>query len=39
LGLQVGPVLGMDVSADGRWLVYTRADSTESDVMLIENFH
>jgi serine/threonine protein kinase/Tol biopolymer transport system component len=30
---------GMDVSSDGRWLIYTRADSVESDIMLIENFH
>ena len=39
LGPEVGPVLGMNVSTDGRWLVYTRADSTQSDVMLVENFH
>jgi Tol biopolymer transport system component len=38
-GPQVGASLGIDVSADGRWLVYTRADSTQSDVMLVENFH
>ena len=38
LGPEIGPVLGMDVSADGRWLIYTRADSTQSDVMLVENF-
>jgi hypothetical protein len=39
LGPEIGPVLGMDVSADGRWLVYTRADSVQSDIMLVENFH
>ena len=39
LGPEIGPALGIDVSADGRWLVYTRADSTQSDVMVIENFH
>jgi eukaryotic-like serine/threonine-protein kinase len=38
-GPQVGASLGIDVSADGRWLVYTRADSTQSDIMLVENFH
>jgi Tol biopolymer transport system component len=30
---------GIDVSPDGRWLVYTRADSVESDIMMVENFH
>ena len=30
---------GMDVSPDGRWVIYTRADSVESDIMLVENFH
>jgi Tol biopolymer transport system component/predicted Ser/Thr protein kinase len=29
---------GIDVSPDGRWLVYTRADSVESDIMMVENF-
>jgi dipeptidyl aminopeptidase/acylaminoacyl peptidase len=29
---------GIDVSPDGKWLLYTRADSIESDVMIIENF-
>jgi len=38
-GPEVGPSLGIDVSADGRWLVYARADSTQSDIMLVENFH
>src|SRR5262245_4854395 len=46
--LDVGPMdlasmvltdLGIDVSPDGRWLVYSRADSTQSDLMLVENFH
>lgn len=40
--LDIGPAVfgarGMDVSADGRTLVYTRADSIESDIMLVENF-
>lgn len=30
---------GIDVSPDGRWLVYSRADSIQSDIMLVENFH
>jgi Tol biopolymer transport system component/predicted Ser/Thr protein kinase len=31
--------LGMDVSPDGRWVVYSRIDSSQSDIMLVENFH
>ena len=30
--------LGMSVSPDGRWLVYTQTDSQDSDLMLVENF-
>ena len=41
--LDLGPLantdFGIDVSPDGRWLVYSRADSIQSDIMLIENFH
>ena len=41
--LDVGPRVdasqGMSVSPDGRWVVYTRADSLQSDIMMIENFH
>jgi Tol biopolymer transport system component/predicted Ser/Thr protein kinase len=42
--LDIGPrssnaSFGMDVSSDGRWLIYTRMDSLESDIMLVENFH
>ncbi len=41
--LDIGPPVltgsGIDVSPDGRWLVYTRADSVESDIMMVENFH
>jgi len=29
----------MDVSPDGRWVIYSRADSVESDIMMVENFH
>jgi len=31
--------LGMDVSPDGRWVIYSRADSVKSDIMMVENFH
>jgi Tol biopolymer transport system component len=41
--LDVGPVafvaLGFDVTADGKSIVYTRVDSLDSDIMLVENFH
>jgi len=37
-GPRVGISYGMDISPDGRWLLYTRADSVESDIMLVENF-
>ncbi len=39
LGPLIGPSLGMDVSADGSWVIYSRADSVQSDIMLVENFH
>lgn len=39
IGPPVGASTGIDVSPDGRWLVYTRADSVESDIMMVENFH
>jgi hypothetical protein len=28
----------LDVSADGRWLVYSYRDRSEADIMLVENF-
>jgi hypothetical protein len=31
--------LGMDVSQDGHWVIYSRADSVKSDIMMVENFH
>ena len=41
--LDIGPPAlagtGFDVSPDGHTLVYTRVDSLQSDVMLVENFH
>lgn len=30
---------GFDVSADRSWLIYTRVDSMQSDIMLVDNFH
>jgi Tol biopolymer transport system component len=39
IGPSFGASRGMDVSPDGKWVVYTRADSIESDLMLVENFH
>ncbi len=32
------PIERLDVSADGRWLVYSYRDRTEADIMLVENF-
>lgn len=41
--LDIGPSAranrGFDVSPDGREILYTRVDSIESDIMLVENFH
>jgi hypothetical protein len=41
--LDVGPLAfvatGFDVTADGKSIVYTRVDSLDSDIMLVENFH
>jgi Tol biopolymer transport system component len=30
---------GFDVSPDGRWVIYYRGDESNSDIMLVENFH
>ena len=38
-GPQIGVSFGMDVSPSGRWIIYSRADSVESDIMLVENFY
>ena len=38
-GSPVGGARGIDVSSDGRWLVYTLSDSFQSDIMMVENFH
>jgi len=39
VGSQIRTSYGMDVSPGGRWIIYSRADSIESDIMLVENFH
>jgi hypothetical protein len=39
LGPPADTDFGIDVSPDGRWLVYSRTDSIQSDIMLAENFH
>ncbi len=33
------PEYGLDVSPDGRYLVYDQLDDPASDLMLVENFH
>jgi len=30
---------GMDISRDGKWIIYTRVDSVQDDIMVVENFH
>jgi Tol biopolymer transport system component/predicted Ser/Thr protein kinase len=41
--LDIGPpanaAAGFDVSPDGQRIIYTRVDTLESDIMLVENFH
>ena len=30
---------GLNVSSDGRWMIYSRVDYQNLDLMLVENFH
>ena len=38
VGVRADISYGMDVSPDGRWVIYTRVDSVQDDIMLVENF-
>lgn len=40
VGLETGttPSFGVNVSPDGRWILYTRLDSSGADLMVVENF-
>jgi hypothetical protein len=31
--------MGLSVSADGHWILYSQADEDNTDIMLIDNFH
>ena len=33
-----GMNVGLTVSPDGQWVVYTNADEISSDIMMVENF-
>jgi hypothetical protein len=30
---------GLNVSPDGKWMIYARADYVNHDIKLVENFH
>ncbi len=36
--LQSGESHGLDVSPDGKWVIYNRMDNVDNDIMLLENF-
>jgi Tol biopolymer transport system component len=36
--LEKPPAIGLAISPDGRWLLYTQADTADADIMLVENF-
>jgi len=39
LGTLAFVATGFDIASDGKFIVYTRVDSLDSDIMLVENFH
>jgi len=38
IGRQFDAARGLDISPDGLWAIYVRADSIVSDIMMVENF-
>jgi len=39
LGPLVPGVVAFDISPDGRWVLYSRVEALNTDIMLVENFH
>ena len=39
LGEDPGPHPGLNISPDGRWLIYSKEDFCNHDIILLENFH
>jgi hypothetical protein len=37
--LDTPPFFGLDISPDGRWLLYSQIERLDGDLMLVENFH
>lgn len=37
-GFRIARPITWDLSADGQWILFTRVDQVESDIMLLENF-
>jgi len=37
-GVKVQNLVGLNVSPDGRWLLYSQVDRNSGDLMLVENF-
>ena len=38
LGYSIPGPQSFDISADGQWILFTRVDQIDSDIMLVENF-